>query len=261
MGVITEAEIRKHLNKNNEIKTFYIEKNQIVTPSARSYLSEKNIDIKYVDNKKDLNDITENDSDEKFKNKNNKTDDSIKKYKYTTVYGGHIEEKPEHMTQLSGNLLVFKDHKRIVLRGKIDSLETKVLESQLICIKNNKEKLAKDLNEVLSFIRTILRCEVLDEQLEEFTLLGLTPQELREKSHYPKKYFGIDHEYISYEMGEVVVSINSIRTAVREVELTAYEAFKGEYGQMHRQDLMRGLNRLSSLCWILIYKVRTGEYN
>lgn len=260
MGVITEAEIRKHFIKNKEMKTFYVEKNQIVTPSAKSYLSEKNIDIKYMDSKEDLNDSTENNSDKNLKNVINKTNESLKKYKYTTVYGGHMEEKPEHMTQLNGNLLVFKDHKRIVLRGKIDSLETKILESQLICVKNNMEKLAKDLDEVLSFIRTILRCEVLDEPLEEFTLLGLTPQELREKSHYPKKYFGIDHEYISYKMGEVVVSINSIRTEVREVELTAYEAFKGEYGQMHREDLMRGLNRLSSLCWILIYKVRTGEY-
>jgi len=68
MGVITEAEIRKHLIKNKEMKTFYIEKNQIVTPSAKSYLSEKNIDIKYMDSKEDLNDSTENNSDKNLKN-------------------------------------------------------------------------------------------------------------------------------------------------------------------------------------------------
>jgi ethanolamine utilization cobalamin adenosyltransferase len=259
MGVITEAEIRKQINKNKELKTFYIERGQIVTPSAKSYLSEKNIEIKYMDDKEDLNNNIGKDNNNDDKNGKIK-EESVKKYKYTTVFGGHMAEKPEHMTQLNGNLLVFKDHKRIILRGKLDSLETKILESQIICIKNGMESLAKDLDEVLSFIRTILRCEVLDEPLEEFTLLGLTPKELREQSHYPKKYFGIDHEYISYKMGEVVVSINSIRTSVREVELSLYEAFKGEYGQIEREDLMKGLNRLSSLCWILIYKVRTGEY-
>ncbi|MDR0880720.1 MAG: cobalamin adenosyltransferase [Clostridioides sp.] len=284
MGVVTEDEIRKQINQNKELKTFYIERGQIVTPSAKSYLSEKNIEIEYVDDKEDLNnmlrdngnrEVDENKIADRIENKIEKNKESGEnkeesreqqgesgeKYRYTTVYGGRMSEKPEHMTQLFGDLLVFKDHKRIILRGRLDSLETKILETQVICVKNGMEGLAIDLEEVLSFIRNILRCEVLDEPLEEFTLLGISPEELREQSHYPKKYFGIDHECISYKMGEVIVAINSIRTLVREVELTLYEAFKGKYGEIEREDLMRGLNRLSSLCWILIYKVRTGEYS
>ena len=121
-------------------------------------------------------------------------------------------------------------------------------------------KLVKDLQETLDFVRNIMRCEVLDEKLEDFTLLGLTPEELREQSHYPKKYFGIGHEFPSYEMGEVVVAINSIRSNTREVEITAYEAFKGEYGNVEREDLIKALNRLSSVFWIMIYKIRTNKY-
>ncbi|MDV9700973.1 cobalamin adenosyltransferase, partial [Clostridioides difficile] len=52
----------------------------------------------------------------------------------------------------------------------------------------------------------------------------------------------------------------SIRSNTREVELAAYEAFKGEYGNVHREDLIKALNRLSSVFWIMIYKVRTNKY-
>ena len=105
-----------------------------------------------------------------------------------------------------------------------------------------------------------MRCEVLSEPLEDFSLQGMTEKDLREKSHNPKKYFGIGHEMPTYEMGEIVAALNILRTLTRETELSAYEAFKGEYGQVEREDLIRALNRLSSVFWIMIFKVRTGKY-
>ena len=252
MGVLTESEVRKQISKNKDsITEYYIEKGQIITPSAKSYLAEKNIELKYVDKISEINNKMNNKSKEVIKEKT---------YKYTTVFGAKLDEKPEHMTHLNANLLVFKDHKRIILRGKVDSLESKILEGQILCQKNDMPKLVKDLQEILDFVRKIMRCEVLEETLEGFNLLGLTPEELREQSHYPKKYFGIGHEFPTYEMGEVVVCMNSIRSTVREVELCAYEAFKGEYGQVGREDLIKALNRLSSVFWIIIYKIRTGKY-
>lgn len=254
MGVLTENEIRRVIGKNRDEKMteFCIQKGQIITPSAKSYLSEKNIVLKYVDDiLNENNDTVKEVIEEVIKEKT---------YKYTTVFGANLDEKPEHMTHLKGNLLVFKDHKRIVLRGKIDSLESEILKSQILCQKNDMPKLVKDLQEILDFVRNIMRCEVLEKDLDDFTLLGMTPKELREKSHNPKKYFGIDHEFPTYEMGEVAICINSIRSNTREVEIAAYEAFKGEYGQVEREDLIRALNRLSSVFWIMIYKVRTGKY-
>lgn len=251
MGVLTESEVRKRIG-HTDVKEFYIEKGQIITPSAKSYLTDKNIVLKYVNS---LDEIEKNKSSEEKANVKQE-----KKYKYVTVFGANLDEKPEHMTSLNGNLLVFKDHKRIILRGKVDSLEARILQAQILCQKHEMKKLLKDLQEVLVFVRTIMRCEVLEEKLEEFKLLGLTPEELREQSHYPKKYFGIGHEFPNYEMGEMVVEINSIRTLTREVELAAYEAFKGEYGQVEREDLIKALNRLSSVFWIMIYKIRTNKY-
>lgn len=178
MGVLTENEVKRKIGKNkNNITEFYIEKGQIITPSAKSYLAERSIELKYVDKLSDVNNEPKEVVKEVVKEK---------KYKYTTVFGAKLDEKPEHMTQLNGNLLVFKDHKRIILRGKIDSLESEILKVQILCQKLDMPKLVKELQEVLDFVRNIMRCEVLDEKLEDFKLLGLTPQELREQSHYPK---------------------------------------------------------------------------
>lgn len=252
MSVLTENELRKIIGKNKDnIKEFNIEKGQIITPSAKSYLSERNIKLKYVDKLSQMDNKLKENIEDVIKEKT---------YKYTTVFGAKLDEKPEHMTQLYGNLLVFKDHKRIIMRGKVDSLESKILDTQIICQKNSMPKLVKDLQEILDFVRNIMRCEVLEEKLENFTLLGLTPDELREQSHNPKKYFGIGHEFPTYEMGEVVIAINSLRSTTREVELSAYEAFKGKYGQVEREDLIKALNRLSSVFWIIIYKIRIGKY-
>ncbi|MBU5483163.1 cobalamin adenosyltransferase [Clostridium sp. MSJ-11] len=251
MSVITESEIRRRLKGKDvkEIKELKVLKGEIVTPSAKSFLSDNNIQLKYVDGEEELKEVEE----EKVIIKENN-------YKFKTIYGGYLEDKPEHMTHLYGNVLVFKDHKRIILRGKIDSLESKILETQIICSKLGMTKIVNDLQEILDFVRNIIRCEVLNEKLEGFLLQGMTAEELRERSHNPQKYFGIGHFLPDHDMGEVVVALNSCRSLTRETELTAFSAFKNEYGDVEREDLIRGLNRLSSLFWIMMFKVRTGKY-
>lgn len=256
MAVLTEGEVRKRLSREDlkALKEFKVVKGEIITPSAKSYLAEHNINLVYV-----------NSEEEKLKEET-KPKEIIKEvfrdkeYKYETVFGAKLDEKPEHMTHLTGNLLVFKDHKRIKFRGRIDSLEAEIIKTQILCEREGLHKLVLDLQEILDLMGQILRCEVLSEPLHNFTLQGMDEKELREKSHYPKKYFGINHEMPTYEMGEVVASLNGLRTLTRETEISAYEAFKGEYGEVLREDLIRALNRLSSAYWIMIFKVRTGKY-
>ena len=56
MGVLTENEVKRKIGKNkNNITEFYIEKGQIITPSAKSYLAERSIELKYVDKLSDVN--------------------------------------------------------------------------------------------------------------------------------------------------------------------------------------------------------------
>ena len=45
--------------------------------------------------------------------------------------GAFYMEKPEHMTHLVGNVLVVKNHPRIVFRGKLDSLQSAVVLAQV----------------------------------------------------------------------------------------------------------------------------------
>ncbi|RJG20754.1 cobalamin adenosyltransferase [Paenibacillus thiaminolyticus] len=264
MAVITESELRKHFRNQNlkEVAVYEALAGTILTPSAKSFLSDHQIELRYVGApaadspapKKEVKlQIT--------KHLDTKQEPAEGKKRFRTLYGGFLETKPEHMTHLYGNMLVFKDHPRILFRGKLDSLETKILEAQISCSKLNMTKLVDDLEEILQFVRKIVRCEVLNESIDEFHLLGMTPKELREQSHFPKKYFGLEHFQPSYDMGEAVVVINALRTLTRETELLAYQAFKTEHGGAEREDIIRTLNRLSSLFWIIMFRIRVGQYN
>lgn len=274
MAVLTENEIRQVIKRNtkDQEKQITISKGDIITPSAKSYINENNIEIKYQDDTPDktfqgqISDtklpINQKASiDEKVPMNEKQEKKEVEEGKYITLFGAKLYEKPEYMTHLRGNVLVFKDHPVIALRGKIDSLESSILEVQLLASKKNKKKLVEDLEEVISLIRSLIRCEVTGEPVKEFKLQGLTKQDLREQSHHPSKYFGISHFLPNYSMGEIVVFLNKLRTQVRETELAAFQAFKGQYGEVKRDDIIQALNRLSSLFWIMMFKEMAGKYD
>lgn len=246
MSVLTEDYVKKLFAEGSikEKNNFYIDKGTIITPSARAYLSDKNIGLRFKD-EKEINKVTENNTDEEM---------------YYTLFGGKLTEKPEFMTHLRGNLLVFKDHPRIIFRGAIDSLESEIILVQIMAEKQNLSKLTTDLEEIISFIRKLLRCEVSGEDLNEFKLQSLDAKQLREHSHHPSQYYGMKHFLPTYKHGEIVAALNKLRTKTRETELIAYKAFKDEYGQVFRVDIIQALNRLSSLFWIMMFKYLTDKY-
>ncbi|MHC1750192.1 MAG: cobalamin adenosyltransferase [Cellulosilyticaceae bacterium] len=259
MAVITEDDIRRMLSKNHDakIKEFCVTKGMLLTPSAKSYLIEKGISTQYENEIKKESVPSKMEEDKVVYMPEKKGEVATT---YDTLFGAKLDYKPEHMTHLRGNLLVFKDHKRIILRGKLDSLESKILEVQLISVKNGLPQVADELEEVLKFTRNLMSCEVSGKSVGEFRVIGLDEKELREQSHHPSQYFGIKHFLPDYKMGEVVVGLNSLRSLTREVELAAYQAFKGEYGEVEREDIIRAFNRLSSLFWIMMFKVRSNRY-
>ena len=234
MSLLTEIELRKQL-RNTDIKEYEVEKGVIITPSAKQYLQDKNIKLVIVD-------ILGAKKQEK------------------PLINKEEEGKPEHMTQLYGNKLVPKDHRRIEFRGKLDSLQSKILEVQVISIKLQNEAVAKELEEILCFVRNILRAEVLEEKLPEFWLIGMSENDLREVSHNPKKHFNMDHFIPSYKMGEIVIALNSIRSNIREVEICSFKAFKDIDGEITRSDIIRYLNRLSSCLYVMMLKFLSGKY-
>lgn len=251
MSVLTENDVRHMLTSGQlrEKGQIVVPRNKIITPSARTYLLEKGIDIKIEEDfVKEVNTVSKDQSLEEASEV------------YETLFGARLNEKPEHMTHLRGNLLVFKDHPRIALRGAIDSLEAEIIMTQLFAEKQHLPQMIKDLEEIIKFIRQLLRSEVSGEPIDEFTLQGLNAQELRAHSHHPSQYYGISHFLPNYKQGEMVAHLNRLRTLTREAELIAYKAFKDEYGQVSREDIIKSFNRLSSLFWIMMFKYLAGKY-
>jgi len=183
------------------------------------------------------------------------------KARYQVRGGGFLDEKPEHLTQLSGNLLVPKDDLRIHLRGTVDLLIAEILKTQIRVLALGCQRLVDDLEDVYGFVGQLSRSEVLDQPFQVSTVIGLDYSEIREISHNPNRFFGRGHLFdISYRDGELAVLLNALRAASRDCELAFYEAFKTTDGTVERVDLMAGYNRLSSLFYILCLRAATGEY-
>jgi ethanolamine utilization cobalamin adenosyltransferase len=251
MSVLTECKLRREL-RGKDIKEYRVKRQDIITPAARAYLSDKNIKLIIVEEELKQTEKSSSDNDSK------KSKGIIPRYE--NIQGGFFENKPEFMTQLYGNKLVYKDHPKIELRGKLDSMQAEILQIQVLAQKSKKESLVKDLEEVLGVVRKILRAEVLGEKLENFTLLGMKENEIREISHNPKKYFNREHIFPNYKMGELVIALNGLRTKIREVEICALKAFKNNDGEISRPDIIRYLNRLSSCFYVMMLKYEAGYY-
>ena len=105
-------------------------------------------------------------------------------------------------------------------------------------------------------IRQILRCEVMDEPLPERSLCGLTEQEIRSHSHRPQDFYGQPHFMPEYTDGEALLWINHCRCVAREAERMAVAAFVDTYGKAERPDILRAMNRVSSILYILMIRLK-----
>ena len=239
MALLTEERVRQ-MSDNGTRGPVVVTREDVLTPSARSWLREHRVEVVYPQGRGE--------------------EGPEGAGKYRTLFGAVLHEKPEHMTHLKGNLLVFKDHPRIAFRGMIDLLEGEIALCQQVCVREGVPALAEELEEVLDFVRRFIRFDVLEEPVGEVKLCGLTPAELRERSHYPEKYYGQGHFLIRYTDSPAILAVNKVRTVVRQTELAAYRAFRDENGGVTRGDIILGLNRLSSLMWIMMIKLKAGKY-
>ena len=93
---------------------------------------------------------------------------------------------------------------------------------------------------------------MLDEPLSPGTLCGLTEDEQRRRSHFPQDYYGQPHFMPSAADGAVIARLNRARCAAREAELAAVTAFRDRDGNPTRVDILRAMNRMSSMLYILM---------
>jgi ethanolamine utilization cobalamin adenosyltransferase len=112
-----------------------------------------------------------------------------------------------------------------------------------------------DREEILSFARMLLRCEVLNEPVPTSKLCGLTPEELRSHSHRPQDYYGLPHFMPSAKDGQLILRLNRARCAAREAELRAVAAFSDKDGNPVRTDILKMLNSFIYLIRVLMVHI------
>ena len=237
MELLTREDVRR-MSDNGTRGPVVVNKDQKLTPGARDWLAAHKIQAVFPAGREDPA--------------------APASAKYRTLFGATLNEKPEHMTHLKGNILVRKDHPRIAFRGMIDALEGELMLAQQAS--HEYPALVKELGEALALVRRLIRCDVLDEPVGELRLCGYDAGQLREYSHYPDKYLGQPHFLPAYTDGPALLAVNKVRTLVRQTELSAYAAFKDVEGNVTRGDIILALNRLSSLMWIMMIKLKAGQY-
>ncbi|MBO5763200.1 MAG: ATP-binding protein [Lentisphaeria bacterium] len=171
----TQENVRDNIRNREGKRVFFLGGGDTLTPSARDWLRRERIEI--LDPGK------------------------ARPEEYLLLGGGVIREKPEHMTHLNGDTLVVKTHPRIAFRGAMDSLETEIMLCQLVA----EPEIRRELGQILTLARRLVRCDVLDEPVPEEKLCGLTEEELRSRSHFPQKYYGQPHFMPEYADGAALL--------------------------------------------------------
>lgn len=258
MKVITEAILRNEL-KMEIPESYTVPEDKLLSPAAREYLQQ--LKVKIVDKKSNKPLPMRRPSPEVLEEpvfeespKAEPAADAKPRYQDEQT-GAFYYEKPEHMTQLHGNLLVNKDDRRILFRGKLDSLEALFIVKQCELLDaGESKKLIDDLEDILGSLREMMRCDVLDLPFKRETLIGLTHEELREHSHNPMKYYKVKQMVLpNYSLGKTYANLNLLRTAVRETEVAAASAFNNGKG-FDKADIIEELNRMSSAMHIIMCK-------
>ena len=223
----TLTSVKDNIRNRDGNRVFYLGKQDRLTSEARDYLTREHIPILPAE--------------------------EAKPQRYRLPGGGYLEEKPEHMTHLNGDVLVPKTHPRIALRNAMDALQADLLLCQLYC----EPPLRKQVGHALQLSRKLLSQEVMDEPVEALLLDGMDDAQLRARSHRPQEFYGQAHFMPEYTDGLQILLLNRCRCAARYAELAAVNAFAGPEGLPTRPDLIRALNRLSSYLYRLMIQEKS----
>lgn len=267
---ITEAWLRQEfgLGHGTEI---HLPAHSKLTPSAAQLLAERKIRTRYIDEEgrvylsegglgSQAQSQAQIQTEQKATRVHPLTSANTRPESNCAVCSSHVEKKPELLTLLDDKELVPKTHPRIRLRGKLDTLiaQTVVVQTQLDPAKKYP-LLHKLLADLRSYIGNVLRCEVTGETLLPLGMGLLNDEIIHSISHQPLKYLGHDHILPEQDHGANVALLNLLRAQVREVELEACTTFIDNTYKLTREDIVQGLNRLSSAFYVLMLITLVSE--
>lgn len=254
MFILTDIELRARWFREHEKEYMLPDDPVIITPAARDFIKEHEITLIGKDHEQvkwpgDSDDICVLSCREyKGQALSSDGDMSIGVSKDVSA----ADRKPEDMTHLNGHVLVHKSHPRIAFRGKLDSIEAGILKLQVTAREDGQRELEDQLEEILKYVKEILKAEVMDLPLPQIYLLGLDSDGLRYETHHVKELYGFGHPTPDHSMGRICMELNDLRAQVREGELAAVSAFKDD-GES-RIDIIQAMNRLSSAIYILFLR-------
>ena len=221
--------VRDNIRNRDGKRVFYLAKGDQLTSDARDFLLRERIAIV--------------------------SPEQAKPEAYQLPGGGFCTEKPEHMTHLDAQLLVPKTHPRIAFRGAVDLLEAELL----LCQQNAPALEYTLLQEALDLARLLIRCDVMKEPVPEQKLDGMSAQQLRERSHFPQRYYLQPHFMPDGKDSLLLLQINRARCAARQAELAAVRAFSDRDGVITRPDMVQAMNRLSSFLYIIMIRLKAKQ--
>ncbi|NIZ47266.1 hypothetical protein PVA44_01635 [Entomospira nematocerorum] len=242
MPIISKANIIQWLTsiKNQSTTHFVVESGCILTKDAIKTLQDHAIEICYLEE----NPVATSPS---------KTleQPDIKEFHYLLSHQ-KISEKNSYWTHLRGNQLIEKSHPIIRWRGSMDMLIAKILR---VAHDIQDPLIHQKLLEINTLLRSMLYSDSMACPLNHSQLWGFSLAEIQEMSHHPLIFWGIDHFFVSPDMGKTILDLNILRTEARSLELEALAAFP--YGD--RSDLIEACNRLSSAFYVLMIEIRATQ--
>jgi len=173
-----------------------------------------------------------------------------------------VKKKLEAETNLDSETIVRKTDPRIVFRGKLDSMSASFILAQRLFKDLGESDLYEYFNDFHILLQKMTYADATGTVMPDITMLNLDEATLREMSHHPKKYFGIPHLFgIDATYSVPVLTLNALRTAVRELELDYIKVLDLMGKTECENGFDKYLNRLSSAVYILmcVYASESGE--
>jgi ethanolamine utilization protein EutL len=179
--------------------------------------------------------------------------------------GERLAIKPDHLTHLvDDESLVPKTHPRIVARGKLDLLQSAILDAQTAADAESARTLVGELGELLELARALVGAEVTGKPAPAVRLFGMGDDELRNATHHTHELYGVPFMYPDVRQGPVVAKLGLARAIAREAEVAITAAFPPQSGGAAappaRADLAHVLNRISSALYLCACKYVAGRY-
>ncbi|HVZ85488.1 MAG TPA: ethanolamine utilization microcompartment protein EutL [Polyangia bacterium] len=179
--------------------------------------------------------------------------------------GETFAEKPDHLTHLrDDSSLVPKTHPRIVARGKLDLLQSALLDAQVAADAEDARALVGELGEIVELARALVGAEVTGREIPPPALWGMSADEIRDATHHTHELYGVPFMYPDVRQGPVIAKLALARAIAREAEVAALAAFPPEAGLATappaRADLAHALNRISSALYLLAVRYVAGLY-